>query len=387
MPWAYSTLGGRVRSPYFSGGEVCGSSSGSAVSTALGLGAFSIGTQTGISIVCPAAYAGLVGFKPGPHAVDKKGVIPISAHLDAVGPITRTVEDARLVAAVLHTQKLPACCSRSAKSQWRVGVARNHVFGPREEYADSQALLDAREWLISQLRQSSHVQLFERDFDEALVEKFRNGGSDATATIAVHDQATGMIKYLQGLRHADGIRSVSDIVARHKLLAPISLPPGPDPPAGFNLSDPERRNGDQYFFEEAASIKRLGYSNATYRAALRTAHEIGNEEMLEPYFRQDDLDVLVTLTIGSIAALTSMAGSPVLTVPLGFHDANLSLHGAGWPFDPYPNQPFGIAISALKGNEADVLCFGEIVEQITSARTGPEERRSRLRHEVVASFY
>lgn len=74
-PWGFSALGGQMHSIYGSGSsdiavregysDVCGSSGGSALSVALGLASFSLGTQTGVSIVCPAGRAGVVGFKPG----------------------------------------------------------------------------------------------------------------------------------------------------------------------------------------------------------------------------------------------------------------------------------------------------------------------------------
>ena len=70
-----------------------GSSGGAAVSVALGLAAAAIGSDTGGSIRLPAAWNGLVGFKPTPGAVDMTGVVPLCARFDVAGPLARTVED------------------------------------------------------------------------------------------------------------------------------------------------------------------------------------------------------------------------------------------------------------------------------------------------------
>ena len=70
-----------------------GSSSGAAVSVALGLAAAAVGTDTGGSVRVPAAWNGLVGFKPTHGALPEKGVVPLARRFDIAGPIARSVED------------------------------------------------------------------------------------------------------------------------------------------------------------------------------------------------------------------------------------------------------------------------------------------------------
>lgn len=70
-----------------------GSSSGAAVSVALGLAAAAIGSDTGGSVRTPAAWNDLVGFKPSHDSLPEKGVVPLCRKFDVVGPIARTVED------------------------------------------------------------------------------------------------------------------------------------------------------------------------------------------------------------------------------------------------------------------------------------------------------
>lgn len=74
-----------------------GSSSGSAVSVALGLAAFSLGTDTAGSGRVPAALNGLVGFKPPLGSWSTRGVVPACASLDCVTVFTNTLEDAMTV--------------------------------------------------------------------------------------------------------------------------------------------------------------------------------------------------------------------------------------------------------------------------------------------------
>jgi len=84
-----------------------GSSSGAAVSVALGLAEVGIGTDTGGSIRIPAALCGLVGYKSTQARIPCTGVMELSRTLDTVGSITRSVRACLVVDAVLSQQPLP----------------------------------------------------------------------------------------------------------------------------------------------------------------------------------------------------------------------------------------------------------------------------------------
>ena len=71
-----------------------GSSSGSAAAVASGIVPLAIGSQTAGSIIRPASYCGIVGFKASYGAVPRDGVHPVSSSLDHVGFFTRSVADA-----------------------------------------------------------------------------------------------------------------------------------------------------------------------------------------------------------------------------------------------------------------------------------------------------
>lgn len=83
-----------------------GSSSGAAVSVALGLAVAGLGSDTGGSIRIPAALCGLVGFKGTQARVPRDGVFPLSHTLDTACALARTVDDCLLVDGVLAGQPL-----------------------------------------------------------------------------------------------------------------------------------------------------------------------------------------------------------------------------------------------------------------------------------------
>jgi aspartyl-tRNA(Asn)/glutamyl-tRNA(Gln) amidotransferase subunit A len=78
-----------------------GSSSGAAVSVADGMAVGAIGTDTGGSCRIPAAFCGVVGFKPTASRVPTQGAFPLSTTLDSVGPLAATVECCALLDCVL----------------------------------------------------------------------------------------------------------------------------------------------------------------------------------------------------------------------------------------------------------------------------------------------
>ena len=92
---------GTCRNPYGLDRIPGGSSGGSGAAIAARLAAATIGTDTGGSIRIPAALCGCVGLKPTWGRVSRYGVVPLSATLDHVGPITRSVHDAALMMNVI----------------------------------------------------------------------------------------------------------------------------------------------------------------------------------------------------------------------------------------------------------------------------------------------
>ena len=83
-----------------------GSSSGSAASVAAGIVPLALGSQTQGSIVRPAAFCGVVGFKASFGAVPREGAHPLAGSLDHIGFFTRSVDDAALAFQLLKSDNL-----------------------------------------------------------------------------------------------------------------------------------------------------------------------------------------------------------------------------------------------------------------------------------------
>ena len=92
-----SSLGGQTKNPYDLTRTPGGSSGGTGAAIAANFATLGTGSDTGQSIRSPASAQSLVGLRPTRGLVSRDGVIPLSTTQDAVGPITRTVEDAALM--------------------------------------------------------------------------------------------------------------------------------------------------------------------------------------------------------------------------------------------------------------------------------------------------
>jgi Asp-tRNA(Asn)/Glu-tRNA(Gln) amidotransferase A subunit family amidase len=111
-----------------------GSSSGSAAAVADHMVPLAFATQTGGSIIRPAAYCGIVGYKPSFNTLPRAGVKPLADSLDTVGTFARSVEDAALLACAasgLHYLRLPSMTTERP----RVGLCRTWEW---DECDDSQ---------------------------------------------------------------------------------------------------------------------------------------------------------------------------------------------------------------------------------------------------------
>lgn len=92
-----------------------GSSSGAAVSVAAGMAAAGIGTDTGGSCRIPAAYCGIVGYKPTQARVPRERVFPLARSLDSVGPLANTVDCCATIDAVMAGMPAPDGMQRNPK--------------------------------------------------------------------------------------------------------------------------------------------------------------------------------------------------------------------------------------------------------------------------------
>ena len=149
---------GPVRNPANPGHITGGSSSGSAAAVAAGLCLGAIGSDTAGSIRLPAACCGIVGFKPTFGAVSTNGVIELSHSYDHIGPMTRTVDDAR---AMWEAIRHPGTHDGKPAAVRRIGVLRKFFFDDLHPEVAA-----AMENAIGRLRRQYEVKDLEFPVDE-----------------------------------------------------------------------------------------------------------------------------------------------------------------------------------------------------------------------------
>jgi len=130
---------GLTRNPWNVEHTPGGSSSGSAAAVADAMVPLAFGTQTAGSIIRPAAYCGVVGFKPSVGLIDKSGIKPLAASLDTAGVLARNVADVALLAGTLARCDLSP---RPVDGGFRVSVLQTHQWS-HVSPGGQQALRDA----------------------------------------------------------------------------------------------------------------------------------------------------------------------------------------------------------------------------------------------------
>jgi Asp-tRNA(Asn)/Glu-tRNA(Gln) amidotransferase A subunit family amidase len=127
---------GKTRNPWNPLHTPGGSSSGSAAAVAAGFVPAALGTQTNGSVIRPAAFCGVVGFKPTQGLIPIAGALTFSHTLDQPGILTRCVEDAAFLAASLAddgvklSRSIPACSAPP-----RLAAVKTPVWEQAEDHA------------------------------------------------------------------------------------------------------------------------------------------------------------------------------------------------------------------------------------------------------------
>jgi aspartyl-tRNA(Asn)/glutamyl-tRNA(Gln) amidotransferase subunit A len=158
-----------------------GSSSGSGVSVADGMAVGALGTDTGGSCRIPAAFNGVVGWKPTARRVPTSGVVPLSSTLDSIGPLARSVACCATLDAVMAGEPV--------RSLDKVSLAGARFFVPettvlddldKEVAADFEAALARLSAAGAQIRRGTFA-----PFD-LIARCLRKGGFSAAESFAWH---------------------------------------------------------------------------------------------------------------------------------------------------------------------------------------------------------
>jgi amidase len=272
-----------------------GSSSGSAAAVAAGLVPLALGTQTLGSVIRPAAFNGIVGFKPSYGAIPRIGVHPLSPSLDHVGFLARRVDDVALALSLLtatsdgdlHGRPLPGF-----QVDRRRGV--EPLARPR------LGVVHLEKW--------SDVEPAQQKVFDAAIEKLRATGADMEElTLAELDRVNWQA--INTILAGDAAHIFADLVARHpdrtsdhlkSLVTAGKAIAAPDYLAARALQERHRLalTSDMQGFDALLTLPASG-------EAPRGLHYTGGAEYCSPW------------TFTGAPAVTLPAGSGANDLPLG----------------------------------------------------------------------
>ena len=205
--FAYRTPG-KTHNPWNVGFTPGGSSSGSAAAVASGFVPVAIGTQTLGSVIRPAAFCGVVGYKPSFGAISRNGINPFSATLDTVGVFARSVADAAWFAACLMGQ--------DARDEATFVSGPVHLLRvPLEPFTESPRIAVVRtpKWTLATEPQRTH-------FEQCVASLSAAGAATKDVELPkLFDDAWDNVAVLMA---REAVRSFAPIESRHRIrLSPM----------------------------------------------------------------------------------------------------------------------------------------------------------------------
>jgi amidase len=355
--------GGSTYGAYFPKQDPSGSSSGSGVSSSLGLALACLGTETDGSILSPSDVNNLVGIKPTVGLTSRSLVVPISEHQDTVGPMARTVKDAAYLLHAIagkdphdnYTSAIPfktipdyvAACKFSALRGKRIGVPRNLIDLTND--ATAAPIIPVFDAALKILEAAGATIVDNTNFTgyDTL-----NNGNYSNIVLGADFVSNLPGSYLSKLTYnPTGVHSLADVQAFTH---------------AFPLEDwPER---DTLVWNSSLA---LGFNNtdprfwAAYQTNIYLAGPLGVTGALKNY----SLDALVLPTEFS-PNFPALIGAPVVTVPLGKYPANTTVvpNTFGDLTAIAPNLPFGISFMGPKWSEELLIGLAYAFEQRTKVR-------------------
>lgn len=319
-----------------------GSSGGSAAAVAAHLVIAALGSDTGGSIREPAAYTGLIGLKPTYGAVSRSGLIALGSSLDQIGPLTKTIEDARILYEAirgidpLDSTTIPdgTYGVRALPKRLRVGVPR-HLLAEGVD-ADVLAAFDA---MLAKLESEGHT----------LVDVELPTSSHALAAyyVIMPAEVSTNLARLDGMRYGHASRGATlleDYIASRtegfgeETLRRILL-------GTFVLSSGYI---DAYYKKADAARAVL---RREYDAAFESCDVIAFPTTPSPAFKFGEKSDPLAMYLGDIFTITAnLTGMPALSLPMG----TVVRDGT--------QLPVGIHFTAPHQAEEALFTIGRIVE-------------------------
>lgn len=358
----WSAYGGQCLGAYYPRQDPSGNSSGSAVAASVGLALGALATETSGSIVLPAEKSNIVGIKPTLGLTSRSMVIPISLRQDSIGPVAQSVKDAAILLSAIAgkdtndnwTSAQPfdqvpdyvKACNYSAFKGARLGIPRNGI----DYFLDNNTkpIMTAFEAALDLIRGSGAKVVDKADFALFDVPAFSRNSNIVLGT----DFIAGISAYLKTLKtNPNNVRNMGDIKKFTKDDAREEYP------------DRDTYVWDSEFDRNITDESKESYD--AYQANLHMAEEQGIVGALDRY----GLDALVMPTFASFH-LPSIAGLPIVTVPLGFYppDTAVAMNLKGTLIDIAPNVPFGIAFIGRQWSEETLISLAYAFEQRTMIR-------------------
>ena len=320
-----------------------GSSGGSAVAVQAGMCLATLGSDTGGSIRQPAAFCGVVGYKPTYGRVSRYGLIAYASSFDQIGPFTNSVAETALLMEVIAgaddydstalTSAVPSYTQDKFQGKAKIAILANTVSNPGNSH-DVQA---ACEQTITNLRAEGHT---------------------------VEEVSFDMIDYLIPIYYVLSTAEASSNLARFD-----GVHYGYRSPHATDMDSVYKRSRSEGFGREVQNrimlgtfVLSAGYYDAYYSRAQKVRRML-SEQMAKIY---EQYDFILGPTAPTVAfkfgeksgdptqmyladiytVLANIVGAPAISLPLATDAAGL---------------PIGIQLMAAKNNDGKLLAFAKQV--------------------------
>lgn len=386
----WSALGGQVKGAYLPGQDPSGSSSGSGVSSSLGLALACLGTETDGSVIdpsegkpstslrelCkakdstdfPSSVNNLVGIKPTSGLTSRDLVIPISEHQDTVGTMARTVRDAAYLLTAIagyspydnYTSAIPylnyttpdytTALNFSALRGARIGIPRN-AFDTASNRASAYAptINTFNNYALPILRQAGAIIVDNITWPGVQLEPV-----NASTFVLEEDLVTDLAKYLSELTYnPQNVNSLADV-------------------RNYTHSDPREDwpARDTGLWDDALGLYGgQGNTSPDFWSNYTLLQYIAGPQAITGSLKNYSLDALIMPTTFA-SHYPALLGSPVVTVPMGAYPANSSftLNSYGDLNATGPNLPIGLSFMAERFSEQKLIGLAYAFEQRTNIR-------------------